>query len=211
MKEEFPGWFGKQIHQRHVDNDPVKQRLIFSCTDQRQYFDMNEDEMKTVMDCSNMSADVARGHGGDGGGDDRPPPYQGVAIALPFLAPNVAGAEGGACGKDSGHPAARATRSYLWQEGCSQRKILWFPEERGLMTLERSVGVSPRTFSETGFARTWHGHSSHLRGESSTSTDIARLTKEGEAVTKQVNSGSGGCGDDEPGDDEDGGEDEDGR
>ncbi|GKC37259.1 S-adenosyl-L-methionine-dependent methyltransferases superfamily protein [Tanacetum coccineum] len=22
MKEEFPGWFGKQIHQRHVDNDP---------------------------------------------------------------------------------------------------------------------------------------------------------------------------------------------
>ncbi|GKG08152.1 hypothetical protein Tco_0333984, partial [Tanacetum coccineum] len=23
-----------------------------------------------------MSADVARGHGGDGGGDDRPPPYQ---------------------------------------------------------------------------------------------------------------------------------------
>ncbi|GJX14697.1 hypothetical protein Tco_0206455 [Tanacetum coccineum] len=35
MKEEFPGWFGKQ-----------------------------------------MSADVARGHGGDGGGDDRPPPHQ---------------------------------------------------------------------------------------------------------------------------------------
>ncbi|GKA53224.1 hypothetical protein Tco_0746539 [Tanacetum coccineum] len=25
-----------------------------------------------------MSADVARGHGGDGGGDDRPPPYQGT-------------------------------------------------------------------------------------------------------------------------------------
>ncbi|GKD56957.1 hypothetical protein Tco_1290344, partial [Tanacetum coccineum] len=23
-----------------------------------------------------MSADVARGHGGDGGGDDRPPPYK---------------------------------------------------------------------------------------------------------------------------------------
>ncbi|GKE78901.1 hypothetical protein Tco_1545021 [Tanacetum coccineum] len=22
MKEEFPGWFGKQIRQRHVDNDP---------------------------------------------------------------------------------------------------------------------------------------------------------------------------------------------
>ncbi|GJY46688.1 hypothetical protein Tco_0435751 [Tanacetum coccineum] len=98
-----------------------------------------------------MSADVARGHGGDGGGDDRPPPYQvptgcggclgnrgkgtrkpnlggrragrphtrqetrnlglkaitdksgpGVALALPFLAPNVAGAEGGGRGKDWG-------------------------------------------------------------------------------------------------------------
>ncbi|GKA96609.1 F-box domain containing protein [Tanacetum coccineum] len=55
MKEEFPGWFGKQIRfqlseeddgQCHVDKGP------------------------------RMSADVARGHGGDGGGDDRPPPYQ---------------------------------------------------------------------------------------------------------------------------------------
>nr|GFB55169.1 hypothetical protein [Tanacetum cinerariifolium] len=73
-----------------------------------------------------MSADVARGHGGDGGGDDRPPPYQvltgcggcldnrgkgnrkpnwvagerGVALALPFLAPNATGVEGGGHGKD---------------------------------------------------------------------------------------------------------------
>ncbi|GKB41492.1 hypothetical protein Tco_0886434 [Tanacetum coccineum] len=29
-----------------------------------------------IDDGANMSADVARGHGGDGGGDDRPPPYQ---------------------------------------------------------------------------------------------------------------------------------------
>nr|GEW90472.1 hypothetical protein [Tanacetum cinerariifolium] len=29
-----------------------------------------------IDDGVNMSADVARGHGGDGGGDDRPPPYQ---------------------------------------------------------------------------------------------------------------------------------------
>ncbi|GJZ39859.1 hypothetical protein Tco_0586422 [Tanacetum coccineum] len=84
-----------------------------------------------------MSADVARGHDGDGGGDDRPPPYQvrtrkpiwwteeqarchtrqrpgslsksgssrirvapGVALALPFLVPNVAGVEGEGRGKD---------------------------------------------------------------------------------------------------------------
>nr|GEY90626.1 hypothetical protein [Tanacetum cinerariifolium] len=47
-----------------------------------------------IDDGVNMSADVARGHGGDGGGDDRPPLYQGVALALPFLAPNATGAEG---------------------------------------------------------------------------------------------------------------------
>nr|GFB87574.1 hypothetical protein [Tanacetum cinerariifolium] len=29
-----------------------------------------------IDDGVNISADVARGHGGDGGGDDRPPPYQ---------------------------------------------------------------------------------------------------------------------------------------
>nr|GFB78229.1 S-adenosyl-L-methionine-dependent methyltransferases superfamily protein [Tanacetum cinerariifolium] len=32
MKEEFPGWFGKQIRQRHVDNDPGvnESRKIFA-------------------------------------------------------------------------------------------------------------------------------------------------------------------------------------
>nr|GEW64889.1 hypothetical protein [Tanacetum cinerariifolium] len=47
--------------------------------------------------------------------------------------------------------------------------------------------------------------------QSTHSTDIARLKKHEKLLTKQVNmfmSGSGGCGDDKPGDDEDGGEDE---
>ncbi|GJY45065.1 hypothetical protein Tco_0433278 [Tanacetum coccineum] len=183
MKEEFPGWFGKQIRQRHVDNDPgVNEsselfalacgpsqtpisvnscvvngvRFVVHSRDERRttqnsgicspgpdgemYYGQLEQilefsylSFKTVLfrvkwfDTSNkgriqnfvirnnitqikangeafkndqyilatqvkqcfyledmarrplgwkMSADVARGHGGDGGGDDRPPPYQ---------------------------------------------------------------------------------------------------------------------------------------
>ncbi|GKD65623.1 hypothetical protein Tco_1307731 [Tanacetum coccineum] len=36
-----------------------------------------------------MSADVARGHGGDGGGDDRPPPYQDEMLRLQGLGSNT--------------------------------------------------------------------------------------------------------------------------
>nr|GEY08824.1 hypothetical protein [Tanacetum cinerariifolium] len=85
----------------------------------------------------------------------------------------------------------------------------------------------------TGFAKTWHGHS--FPSQSTHSVDIARLKKSEKWLTKQVNmlmrlfksddkfsqmlsqlesqpeygggSGSGGCGDDKPGDYEDGGED----
>nr|GFA41361.1 hypothetical protein [Tanacetum cinerariifolium] len=40
--------------------------------------DSNDEDIVNldIDDCVNMSADVARGYGGDGGGDDRPPPYQ---------------------------------------------------------------------------------------------------------------------------------------
>nr|GEV96070.1 hypothetical protein [Tanacetum cinerariifolium] len=37
-----------------------------------------------------MPADVARGHGGDGGGDDRPPPYQREYGIRLMLAPRSA-------------------------------------------------------------------------------------------------------------------------
>ncbi|GJY98226.1 hypothetical protein Tco_0515136 [Tanacetum coccineum] len=36
----------------------------------------NKLELLKLQENQPMSADVARGHGGDGGGDDRPPPYQ---------------------------------------------------------------------------------------------------------------------------------------
>nr|GEX49849.1 hypothetical protein [Tanacetum cinerariifolium] len=53
-----------------------------------------------IDDGVNMSVDVARGHGGDGGGDDRPPPYQvptdcGVKIRAPESPIWVAGERAG--------------------------------------------------------------------------------------------------------------------
>ncbi|GJX83445.1 zinc finger, PHD-type containing protein [Tanacetum coccineum] len=56
MKEEFPGWFGKPIPHDLVDSD-------------------DEDLVNLDIDdgVNVMSADVARGHDDDGGGDDRPP------------------------------------------------------------------------------------------------------------------------------------------
>ncbi|GKA15452.1 reverse transcriptase domain-containing protein [Tanacetum coccineum] len=69
----------------------------------------DDEDLVNVDDDDDMSADVARGHGGDGGGDDRPPPHQigggcrdrpGVPDALPFLAQHPGGAEGGGPGKD---------------------------------------------------------------------------------------------------------------
>ncbi|GJS11578.1 CACTA transposable element [Tanacetum coccineum] len=69
--------------------------------------DYDDEDLVNVDDDDDgvaMSADVARGHGGDGGGDDRPPPHQivgsgrdreGVPDALWFLAQHPSGAEGG--------------------------------------------------------------------------------------------------------------------
>ncbi|GKB75521.1 hypothetical protein Tco_0942416 [Tanacetum coccineum] len=149
MKEEFPGWFGKQIRQRHIDNDPSLSKsselFALACgpsqtpiSDDRDVIhvdnssdlalstslndlkiaalhidgqsidvdvppdiidvvyeddDIIDEEDPILYDLADsddedlinldiddgvnaMSADVARGHGGDGGGDDRPPPYQ---------------------------------------------------------------------------------------------------------------------------------------
>ncbi|GJT57079.1 hypothetical protein Tco_0992133 [Tanacetum coccineum] len=147
MKEEFPGWFGSQIRQRHVDKDPGVSasselfalacgptptpisinscvvnvvRFVVHSRDERRttqnngifspdgqsidvdappdIIDVDEDDdiiddedvlphdladsydedLVNVDDDDGvaMSADVARGHSGDGGGDDRPPPHQ---------------------------------------------------------------------------------------------------------------------------------------
>ncbi|GJS25717.1 secretory carrier-associated membrane protein 4 [Tanacetum coccineum] len=102
MQEEFPTGFGSQIRQRHVDNDqdlevsttnelfalangpswtPIS---VNSCVvDGVRYVVHNRDERRTTQNsgiCSpgpdgEMYYDVARSHGGDGGGDDRPPSH----------------------------------------------------------------------------------------------------------------------------------------
>ncbi|GJY34507.1 hypothetical protein Tco_0418976 [Tanacetum coccineum] len=73
MKEEFPNWFGSQIRQRHVDNDPgvsaTSELFALACGPTPTPISVNS----CVV--NGMSTDVARGHGGDGGGDDRPPSH----------------------------------------------------------------------------------------------------------------------------------------
>nr|GEX39056.1 hypothetical protein [Tanacetum cinerariifolium] len=113
MKEEFPGWFGKQIRQRQVDNDPgvneSSELFALACGPSQTPISVNScvvndvslndlkitalhidgqsidvdalpdiidviDEDDDIIDAE-MSADVARGYGGNGGGVDHPPPY----------------------------------------------------------------------------------------------------------------------------------------
>ncbi|GJZ50897.1 zinc finger, PHD-type containing protein [Tanacetum coccineum] len=118
MKEEFPGWFRKQIRQCHVDNDPgvsesselfalacePSQTLISSQLLRSQRYvdappdiidvdedddiideedliphdlaDSDDEDLVNLNIDDDMSADVARGHGGNDGDDDNPPPYQ---------------------------------------------------------------------------------------------------------------------------------------
>ncbi|GJU11213.1 DIE2/ALG10 family protein [Tanacetum coccineum] len=89
MKEEFPGWFGKQINLDllYVDAPPN----IIDVVDEDDDIIDEEDPIPYDLadfddeDVVNLDIDdgvnvvysnVARGHGGDGGGDDRPPPHQ---------------------------------------------------------------------------------------------------------------------------------------
>nr|GEU90954.1 hypothetical protein [Tanacetum cinerariifolium] len=142
MKEEFLGWFGSQIRQRHVDKDPgvsasielfalacgptlnpisvnscvvIGVRFVVHGRDERRttqnssicspgeegemYYDIidiyeyddiindedvlpydladsDDEDLVNVDDDDGMSADVARGHGDNGGSDDRLPPHQ---------------------------------------------------------------------------------------------------------------------------------------
>ncbi|GJW88178.1 hypothetical protein Tco_0163518 [Tanacetum coccineum] len=94
----------------------------------------NQIDVTAPPDFIDMSADVARGHGGDGGGDDRPPPYQDPPLPIFDLRPHMESdrlATNLCCIQQS--PAKRSTIA----RSCSQRKIL-VPEEDGLMTLTTS-------------------------------------------------------------------------
>ncbi|GKB83971.1 hypothetical protein Tco_0950866 [Tanacetum coccineum] len=100
MKEDFPGGLGADSDSDTVaspspraENEPRGQNelsrkqksLVWDCflneedpiphdladSDDEDLVNLDIDDGVNVM-----SADVARGHGGDGGGDDRPPPYQ---------------------------------------------------------------------------------------------------------------------------------------
>nr|GEY27540.1 hypothetical protein [Tanacetum cinerariifolium] len=68
--------------------------------------DSDDEDLVNLDIDDGMLADVAWGHGGDGGGDARPlhimylPTVGGVALALPFLEPNAARAKGEGRGKD---------------------------------------------------------------------------------------------------------------
>nr|GEZ89787.1 hypothetical protein [Tanacetum cinerariifolium] len=92
MKEEFPDWFGSQIRQRHVDNDPGVSATselfalaygpiptpisVNSCVvNGVRLVVHSRDENRITQNsgiCLYDVADVARGHGGDDGDDDRP-------------------------------------------------------------------------------------------------------------------------------------------
>ncbi|GJY60388.1 CACTA transposable element [Tanacetum coccineum] len=224
MKEEFPGWFGKQIHQRHIDNDPgvseSSELFALACgpsqtpisvvkhVSHKKFSNEGvivvEDDPDVIhVDNSSdlilsaslndleiaalhidgqsidvdappdiidvMSADVARGHGGNGGGDDRPLPHQ-----IPT---------------GCGGPYAPAKEDYNGKKAALKERY-WVPEEDGTYDLERLRRGRPCTF---------------LRSGNKFSQMLTQLESQPEYGG---GSGSGGCRDDEPGNNEDGGQDE---
>nr|GEW08780.1 hypothetical protein [Tanacetum cinerariifolium] len=82
MKEEFPDWFGSQVD--------VPPDIIIDVADEDDDitddkdalpYDLAESDNEDLINVDDdgvdkMSADVARSHGCDGGGEDRPPPHQ---------------------------------------------------------------------------------------------------------------------------------------
>ncbi|GJV80093.1 reverse transcriptase domain-containing protein [Tanacetum coccineum] len=76
-----------------------------------------------------MSADVARGHGGDGGGDDRPPPYQ-VPTGC------------GGCLGNRGHPKAQ----FGWQESGQAAYPPAWTRNLGLKAITDKSGPVPIRF-----------------------------------------------------------------
>ncbi|GKC85734.1 hypothetical protein Tco_1141451 [Tanacetum coccineum] len=126
-----------------------------------------------------MSAHVARGHGGDDEGDDRPPPYQ-----IPT------GCRG--CLGNRGHPKTQ----FGWQESGQAEYPPGDLEPRDEMVRLQGLGSNTETgvpYTEDEIMAIVHGgkQQGHIPG----------------MLTQLGGSGCGGCGDDEPGDDEDGDED----
>ncbi|GJU09767.1 hypothetical protein Tco_1132163 [Tanacetum coccineum] len=173
------------------EEDPIPHDLADS--DDEDLVNLDIDDGVNVM-----SADVARGHGGDSGGDDRPPPYQiptgcggclgnrgkgtqfgwqesgqaaypprdskprEVVVALPFLAPNAAGAKGEGRGKDwgkpnltfvptwnsiagnimAGHPCRHLQKIYNGKKAALKERH-WVPDEDGTYDVERIRRRSP--------------------------------------------------------------------
>ncbi|GJV37120.1 hypothetical protein Tco_1409597 [Tanacetum coccineum] len=63
---------GRQVsRRRHVARDDCLSTVHFLKFPENRF-----EVLKLLENSVEMSADVARGHGGDGGGDDRPPPHQ---------------------------------------------------------------------------------------------------------------------------------------
>ncbi|GJV64276.1 retrotransposon gag domain, retroviral aspartyl protease [Tanacetum coccineum] len=165
MKEEFPGWFRKQIRQSHVDNDlgvsESSELFALACGPSQTPISVNScvvnvqtttqleghkkfsnggvivvEDDPGVIHVNNssdlalstslndmeitalhidgqsidvdapldiidvMSADVARGHGGDGGGDDRPPHTRYPLVRAPKNPIWVAGEQAGCIPRD---------------------------------------------------------------------------------------------------------------
>ncbi|GJV00980.1 hypothetical protein Tco_1330250 [Tanacetum coccineum] len=223
-----------------------------------------------------MSADVAWGHGGDDGGDDRPPPYQvptGCGGCLGNRGkgtrkPNLGGRRAGrlhtrqetrslgpslTCvptwNPTAGHKSMRASippqnlqKIYNGKKAALKERY-WVPEEDGTYDLERLRRGRPTHISEWR-PQLQRDEMLRLQGlGSNTPTGVPYTEDEIMAIVSQLGgassrghipggwtgfastgtmlnqlksqpeygggSGSGGCGDDEPGDDEDDGEDED--
>ncbi|GJR34584.1 hypothetical protein Tco_1210268, partial [Tanacetum coccineum] len=132
--------------------------------------------------------DVARGHGGDGGGDDRPPPYQMETSAT------------------REYPSLIHTFFLTHTVG----GVFLNPEDKALYDeMLRLQGLGSNTptgvpYTEDEIMAIVRGgkQRGHILGVRQMLTQLESHPEYGGG------SGSGGCGDDELGDDEDGGEDE---
>ncbi|GKC27292.1 TCP-1/cpn60 chaperonin family protein, partial [Tanacetum coccineum] len=67
---------GERTSRERAKNEPRGSSRRVSPLLLRQCFSFTPSEINVLSHLGYMSADVTRGHGGDDGGDDRPPPHQ---------------------------------------------------------------------------------------------------------------------------------------